>query len=227
VLFKDLAVFYWPWLPLAVYGLFLLFKGELKNRDATVLLLLWSLTVLIVMSFMSTRYLWYLMQSFPALALVSGFAASRLVSREKNRLRITRAAMALGLCAIFLVNALPIALDKDREKDTRVLAPYVKHYGDTGARIIALRDGFFELNNALLFFSDHAAHPLYDKTEEVSKAFNGQDLVLCLAHRDDIPDLNTAVKEWHPVKYAKNRILIANQKLDTSGVRTWGPLWEK
>jgi 4-amino-4-deoxy-L-arabinose transferase-like glycosyltransferase len=211
VLFKDLATFYWPWLPLAVYGLFLLFKGELKNKDATVLLLLWSLTVLIVMSFMSTRYLWYLMQSFPALALVSGYAASRLVTREKSRLLITRGAMALGLCAVALVNALPVPLDKDREKDTRILAPYVKHFAEKGARIIALRESFYDLNNAMLFFSDHAA----------------QDLVLCVAHRSDIPDLDAGVKEWHRVKYAENRILIANRKLDLSGVRTWGGLWEK
>ena len=226
-LFKDLAIFYWPWLPLAVYGLLLLFKGELKDKDATVLLLLWSLTVLIVMSFMSTHYLWYLMQSFPALALVSGYAASRLITREKSRLALIRGSMALGLCAVFLLNALPIPLDKDREKDTRILAPYVKHFADKGARVIAMRDGFYELNNALLFFSDHAADPFYEKAEDVGKAFDSKNPVICLAHKGDITDLNNAVKEWYPVKYAENRILIANQKLDTSEVQTWGELWEK
>jgi 4-amino-4-deoxy-L-arabinose transferase-like glycosyltransferase len=226
-LFKDLAIFYWPWLPLAAYGLFLLFKGDLKDKDASVLLRLWSLTVLVVMSFMSTRYLWYLMQSFPALALVSGYAASRLITREKSRLGVTRAAMSLGICAVFLLNALPIPLDKDREKDTRILAPYVKHYADKGARVVALREGFFDLNNALLFFSDHAAEPLFAGAGDVGKAFDTRDLVLCVAHRGDIPDLDAGVKEWHPVKYAEDRILIANQKLDTSAVKTWGGLWEK
>jgi 4-amino-4-deoxy-L-arabinose transferase-like glycosyltransferase len=212
---KDLATFYWPWLPFAAYGLFLLATKDLHDKDTSILLILWSMTVLVVMSFMRTRY-----QSYPALALVSAYALGKLVHSERTRLKLTKFLLGLCLAVTLLLNILPVPLDRDRERDTRILAPYVKQFAGHGAKVVALREDYWGLNNALLFFSDHAAEPLFTNPLDLAKAFDTKDLVICLAHRGDVPEIQKDVKEWYPVKYADDLILIANQKLDSSDVKT-------
>jgi len=241
---KDLFTFYWPWIPVAIYGLFQIVRGDLKDWETTLLLLLWSLTVLVVMSCMKTRYIWYLMQSLPALALVSAYGLYHMVEMLENHesffknlvyvgiwLPLTREKLInfivlIGLLAIVILNALPIALDADREKDTRIIAPYVKHFADSGDRLIALREEFYGLNNALLFFSDHAAQPLYQDVADIQKEFSANQTVLCVAHREDLAEIQKTVTAWYPVKYGDDLILISNQKLDVSDVQTWGRLWQ-
>jgi 4-amino-4-deoxy-L-arabinose transferase-like glycosyltransferase len=223
---KDLFTFYWPWIPAAIYGLFQIVRGDLKDRETTLLVLLWSLTVLIVMSCMKTRYIWYLMQSLPALALVAAYGLYHWVDLPENREKLLQIIMCVGMTAIVLLNVLPFALDKDREKDTRTIAPYVKYFADNGDRLIALREEYFGLNNALLFFSDHAAEPLYQDVPDVQKEFLAKQTVLCVAHREDLAEIQKAVTTWYPVKYGDDLILISNQKLDISGVQTSRGLWQ-
>jgi hypothetical protein len=128
--------------------------------------------------------------------------------------------MTVGMAAIVLVNTLPFPLDKDREKDTRLIAPYVKHFAGKGAKVIALREEYYGLNNALLFFSDYAAQPLYQDVESVVKEFGVKEPVLCVAHKGDLPEVQKAAREWYPVKYGEDLILISNQRLDVSDVQT-------
>ncbi|HXL73323.1 MAG TPA: hypothetical protein VN963_06820, partial [bacterium] len=223
---KDLFIFYWPWIPAAIYGLFRIMRGDLKDREITLLLLLWSLTVLIVMSFMKTRYIWYLMQSLPALALVAAHGLYHWVETPESREKLFQGIVVIGIAAIVLLNALPLALDKDRETDTRIIAPYVKHFADNGDRLIALREEFYGLNNAMLFFSDHAATPLYQDVADIQKEFSAAQTVLCVAHREDLTEIQKTVTAWYPVKYGDDLILISNRKLDVSDVQTWGGLWQ-
>lgn len=223
---KDLFIFYWPWIPAAIYGLFRIMRGDLKDRETTLLLLLWSLTVLVVMSFMKTRYIWYLMQSLPALALVAANGLYHWVDTPESREKLFQGIVAVGIAAIVLLNALPNALDADRERDTRIIAPYVKHFADNGDRLIALREEFYGLNNAMLFFSDHAAQPLYQDVADIQKEFLAKQTVLCVAHREDLAEIQKTVTAWYPVKYGDDLILISNQKLDVSDVQTWGGLWQ-
>lgn len=223
---KDLFIYYWPWIPAAIYGLLRIVRGDLKNKETTVLLLLWSLTVLVVMSCMKTRYIWYLMQSFPALALVSAYGLYQLFDTPENRERLFQIIVALGIAVIILLNALPMALDADRERDARIIAPYVKYFADKGDKVIALREEFYGLNNAMLFFSDHAAEPLYQNVTDVQKEFLSPQIVLCVAHRGDLAEIQNLVPVWYPVKYGQDLILISNQKLDVNDVQTWGSLWQ-
>ena len=134
--------------------------------------------------------------------------------------------MALGIAVIVLLNALPMALDADRERDARIIAPYVKYFADKGDKVIALREEFYGLNNAMLFFSDHAAEPLYQNVVDVQKEFLSQQIVLCVAHREDLAEIQNLVSVWYPVKYGQDLILISNQKLDVNDVQTWGSLWQ-
>jgi hypothetical protein len=171
------------------------------------------------MSLVRYRMPWYLMQVFPALALAAAFAMKEIFSEETRR-KWTKGFMIAGTAAVILVNASPITLDRDREKDTRIVAPYVKHFAEKGVRVIAIHEDFYGLNNALLFFSDHAANPIYQDADQVEKEFESKSPVICVAHKGDLPEIQKAVKEWYPVKYGEDLILIANQKLETAAVKT-------
>jgi 4-amino-4-deoxy-L-arabinose transferase-like glycosyltransferase len=218
----DLATYYWPWLPLWVYGSFLLTREWRKGNETAILLLSWCLIMPVTMSFMNIHFMWYLNQCFPAFALVSAYALGRLVPTSVGQLKLTKIFLGVCLLVTILLNFLPFPLDRDRERDTRILAPYVKHFAEGGAKVIALREDFYGLNNALLFFSDHAANPLYSNAGEMAPDFSSKGLVLCVAHHSDLEDLKT-LKGWYPVKYGEDMILIANQKLDTADVKI-GPL---
>ncbi|HEY5040322.1 MAG TPA: hypothetical protein VIJ93_14755, partial [bacterium] len=215
---KDMLTFNWLWSPFMVWGLWLLAKRVRRDHSVALYLLLWALTLPMIMSAMRTHYVWFLMQVFPALALAAALAMSEIFS-QYHRDKLTKGFIIAGTAAIILVNALPFPLDRDREKDTRILAPYVKHFAESGAKVIALREDFYGLNNALLFFSDHAANPLYSNAAEMAPDFSSKGLVLCVAHHSDLQDLQT-LKGWYPVKYGEDMILIANQKLDTADVKT-------
>lgn len=223
--FKDLLVFYWPWLPVTVFGLFLVLRGDLKNKEITLLLLLWSLTVLAVMSFMAVRYIWYLMQCLPTMALVAAVALEKWTAEPQQKVKALRGFMTAGLLAVVLLNFSPFPLDGNREVDTRVLSPYVKHFAEQGDKIIALRESYYGLNNALLFFSDHVAEPVYSDVQDVQREFDSKKPVLCIAHLADLDDLRKSLKGWYPVKYTGNLILISNQLLDTHDIQYWGGLW--
>jgi hypothetical protein len=127
---------------------------------------------------------------------------------------------------VVCANALPFALDKDREKDTRILSPYVKHFAEAGDAIVAFHEDFYGLNNALLFYSDHAADPLFSTAEQVAGELKKDHAVLCVAHRSDLAEIGRLFPAWHPVKFADNLVLISNRNLDLSQVQTGGGPWE-
>jgi hypothetical protein len=223
--FLNLLTFYWPWLPLAAAGAWLAVQGRSWwKKESDLILVLWPALYLFIMSGMSTRASWYIMPAFPALALLSARTLDRFLG-EKNRIPLGRGILVLGIALVALLNLQPYALDKDRERDTRVLAPYVKYFGDKGDRVIGFNEDFYGLNNALLYYSDHAAEPLYSDVKEMAGEFQRDQTVLCVAHRGDLADIGKGISAWFPVKYADDLILISNRNLDASQVRTGGPRW--
>lgn len=216
--FKDMATFNWLWLPFMVWGVWLLAKKARFDHSSALFLLIWVLTLPIVMTLARYRMPWYLMQVFPALALAAAVALSEIFP-EYHREKWTKGFIALGAGLLLLVHILPFPLDADREKDTRAVAPYVKYFADKGAKVIGYKDDFYGLNNSMLFFSDHAAQPIYQEPTGVAKEFGSNVPVICVAHRGDLPELQRGAGQWYPLKYASDLILISNQKLDTSDIR--------
>ncbi len=217
--FTDLLTYYWPWLPLALWGIWLGIKKGLRKNEDLFFLLIWPLTIFSVMSVMSSHALWYILPAFPGFALWAAYALDHVLSAQ-NKVKLGKILIGVGLVLTVVLNAQPYALDRDREKDTRIVAPYIKHFCGQGAKLIAMRESFYGLNNAMLFFSDHAAEPLYDNADGVEKEFQDKAVVLCVVHRGDMDDVQKTVKQWYPVKYGEDFVLLSNQKLDTSDVRS-------
>ncbi len=221
---KDLAVFDWPWLPLQILGLFSTFRAGRWKNEKVLFLLLWIVAVIGVMSSMQTGVLWYIMPSFPALAIVAAWALDHLLT-EPRKVIVGKGLMGIGLAVVGLLNALPIPLNRDREKDVRIIAPYVNYYAGKGASLVALREDYYGLNNALMFFSDHAAKPTLNDPRDLKPLFESPKLVLCVAHRGDLAELRADLKECYPVKFGEDLVLVANQKTDLSDVPTTSGPW--
>lgn len=184
--FKELGVNYWPWLPVLVWGAVEWVRSREKQTEARGLPLLWMATMLVGLSVPQSRVVWYMLPAFPAAALVCGITLDRRLGERGRRAAVAGVAALAGvaLAAIYLA---PIELTPPRETDVRALAPVVKFYGDRGATVIAYRQVYHRLNNALLFYSDHVAWPSYESPAELAAAMSGPGLVLCVLGRAELP----------------------------------------
>ncbi|HUO56905.1 MAG TPA: glycosyltransferase family 39 protein [bacterium] len=207
---RDLATFYWPWFPLALLGFFFSVMAKFWEHENLFLVVLWAALPTLGVSLTHTRPLWYFMPIFPALAFFAAYALDHLLA-EPTKAALGKTFLSLGVLAALLVNFLPISLDSEREHDVRTLAPTVKAYAERGASILGLREEYYSLNNAMLFYSDHAIEPLFDKVENVAESFRQNRLVLCFAHQGDMAEIRSKVREWYPVTQAGDYVLIANR----------------
>ena len=214
---KELAASYWPWLPLFVLGTVRLLRSGEKKVPHASLLVLWPLLILVTMSLAQTRVIWYVLPIFPAAAMISGFALQELL-RERGRLIFARAAVALALVALIAFNATPLELSPPRETDVRALAPSVKHWADNGARVIAFRLVYHQFNNALLFYSDHAADPIFQSYPELAQALDAPALVLCVLAVSELAGVEEDIPGVYVIRKADKLALIANRPVDGSEI---------
>lgn len=217
----ELAVSYWPWLPVFLVGGVKLWKaGRGARDDRTVLLFLWALVYLLGLSLAGAKNIRYLLPIFPATAVLSGYALDQLLAERGKRIFVRGAAL-LTVVGALVVNATPVPLSSEREVEVRALAPYVKHFADQGARVMASPEVHFSENNALLFYSDHGAAPVKLASKKLPRAFAGAELVLCLVRRAEVPEVERNVPEARLVREAGDLVLLANRELDIRAVRTW------
>ena len=218
---QELATGYWPWLPLFLIGGVKLWKaGKGIRDDRTALLFLWVLVYLVGLSLPGAKNVRYLLPIFPAAAILSGYALDQLLAERGKRIFVRGAALFTVIGAL-VVNATPLPLSSEREVEVRALAPYVKHFADQGAQVIASPEVHFNKNNALLFYSDHGATPLKLAPKRLRRAFESPGLVLCLVRRAEVPEVSRSVPEAHVVREAGDLVLLANRELDIRRVKTW------
>jgi hypothetical protein len=77
------------------------------------------------------------------------------------------------------------------------------------------------LNNALLFYSDYAASPIYEEIATFGSAFQDSTLVLCIADVSEMPTIESNLSEFHIVRRGEKLLLLSNKVLDASGVKIW------
>jgi 4-amino-4-deoxy-L-arabinose transferase-like glycosyltransferase len=217
---RDLARYYWPWLPLLTFGLVHGAARAWKGDHRALLLVLWLMIITVVMSLTQSRMLWYIMPIFPAAAMICGALLDSWLS-EPVKARAVRYGAVLTVLVAAVVQFTPIQLSAEREIDARVLAPYVRHFASSGAPVYGYRFETHEVNNALLFYSDHAAYPIHATTEELSSAFAEPSLALCVLHSADLDSVVRAMPSVHVVRRVERLALISNASVDTSGIVTW------
>jgi 4-amino-4-deoxy-L-arabinose transferase-like glycosyltransferase len=216
--FKDLITYYWPWLPFSVFGLVLLTKEARRRNPYSILIIAWIVLYIGIMSIMQSRRVWYIMPVFPALAIASGLALRALIPDGK-RIAAAKAVLLVLILGFLVLNVTPIKADMERQKDVRLIAPYVKYFCSREVELIAFRKDLSSTNYPLLFYSDHSARPIYTRASKVEIAFGQSKPVLCITDRIGMEQLEKQLESYYMIKKAQNKFLISNQNLDASAVR--------
>jgi 4-amino-4-deoxy-L-arabinose transferase-like glycosyltransferase len=184
----EIATTYWPWLPFLAWGAWRLAGPARRGDEAAVLLLTWPLLTIAVMSLMQTRSSWYVMPAYAAAAMVCGRVIDGLVS-DRFRMSAARYTAAAAIVAALAINLSPLELSAERERDVRTLAPIVRERALSGAKIIGYDFDFHSVNNALLFYSDQAARPVYRDGKELSAAMGASSPVVCVLYTRQLQDV--------------------------------------
>jgi len=217
---RVLLIHYWPWLPFLLIG-FVKFSKKAWGRDENaILLLLWLLAILATMSMMKARIRWYILPIFPAAAMLSAHALHGLL-KGRRKVIFAKVALGIGIVATIVINATPLQISKERKLDVRTIAPYVRHFGNRNANIVAFRQNFNSLNFSLLFYSDYVASPVYQDYSELSHALADSVLVFCVLKTPELEGALQNIDGIHLVRRTDKLALVSNQAVDISAVRTW------
>lgn len=226
---RDLLKYYWPWLPLAGWGVLVGFKKYFqgKERPFYLMLLIWLFLYLIVLSAMQARRLWYIMPVFPALALFAADRINHWIKREDRYAVISKYVFLLFLVVSAAVNYAPLKTDKNRSAEVRQIAPYVRYYFNQGARIRGYRIDYHGLNNALLFYSDVGAEICWDESGIVKELSEGKNVALLL-ERGEYDKLDEGIrKSFNLVKQAGPLLFITAGELWPDTLQVQSKLYTK
>jgi 4-amino-4-deoxy-L-arabinose transferase-like glycosyltransferase len=217
---EDLLRYYWPWVPVFAWSLYRFLRLTIKKDQNALLLMCWVLLYVGIMSLTQSRMLWYVMPIFPAAAIMCGSIIDGWLT-EARRLKIARAVLLLGILVALIINLTPIQLSSVRERDIRTIAPYVRHLARHDVKLIGFGYTFHSLNNPLLFYSDHAARPIYDAFEDLTKQFADSQSVACVVGAEHLDSIVARLSNAYVIKRTDGACLIANKQFDVSGVTTW------
>jgi 4-amino-4-deoxy-L-arabinose transferase-like glycosyltransferase len=167
---RELALSYWPWLPLALAGLALTWReawspapaGEAATpkarawgrRESALLLLAWLVVVLGVMSFAREKKLWYVMSIFPALSLVSARALAAWARAAALRERLVPGGFAVAVVAGAVLALTPWGSAPVRRPDLQQVALASRAIVPAGETIAFLGGNYFSVAHQFVFYSD-------------------------------------------------------------------------
>jgi 4-amino-4-deoxy-L-arabinose transferase-like glycosyltransferase len=217
---KDLLIYYWPWLPVFGFAVWKFAGKSRRDSESAVLCLFWAGIVFLTMSAMQTRRLWYIMQMFPAAAMMCGVVMDEFFG-EARRATVAKCWAGLAVLAAVVINATPLPLSKEREKDVRILAPYVRHFGTRGCCVIAFRQEYYGFNNTMIFYSDQNTWPVLQTYDELAERFRRPDTALCFIALEELPALRARAIPFAVTRKVEDYGLISNRTLDISDVKTW------
>ena len=200
---RELVLTYWPWLPAAAYGLWLVVREsfapmtiytsasalprEWKPRDGSRLLFAWVVVVLAVLSAAHEQKLWYAMSVFPALALVSARALATWIAGERLRTRVVLGGFALAAAAGAFLALTPIGSPAPRRPDIQLLAVAARSLVPERDVIQFAGGNYFSVAHQFVFYSDRV---LVRKSDQVA---------------DQVADVTAALDHGHWALIARDR----------------------
>jgi 4-amino-4-deoxy-L-arabinose transferase-like glycosyltransferase len=185
---RELALTYWPWLPAAVYGLWLAGREsfapvtvytsastlprEWKPRDGARLLFAWPVVVIVLLSAAHEQKLWYAMSVFPALALASASALGTWLQDERLRTQVVLGGFVLAAAAGAFLALTPIGLPAARRPDIQALASVARSMVAANDGIAFGGGNYYSIAHEFVFYSDRTLLPGSGDTDGVRAALD-------------------------------------------------------
>ena len=163
---RELAISYWPWLPLAALGLWRAMREAFSKdttrepgaawstRETARLLVVWLVVVLGIMSLGREKKLWYVMSVYPALALLSAHGLAGLVRTTATRERVMLGGFALMAAAGAVLALTPWGSVPVRRPDLQHMALAARSMVPESQRIAFLGGNYWSVAHQFVFHSD-------------------------------------------------------------------------
>ncbi len=163
----EIAKVYWPWLPFALAGAWTCARsafasapagaraGAWDERASARLLLLWPAVPVAVMSLGVEKKLWYVMDAFPGLALLSAVALAGLVRGGAARRRTVLAGFSLLGVAAAVLALTPWFAPAPRRPDLQVVAHAARTLVPADSVILTPSGDYFAIANQFVYYSRH------------------------------------------------------------------------
>jgi len=172
---RELTLTYWPWLPVAAYGLWLAAREsfapvtvytsasamprEWRPRDSARLLFAWPVIVLVILSAAHEQKLWYAMSVFPVFALLSGRALATWLPGERPRTRAVLGGFALAATAGAFLAFTPIGMPAPRRPDIQALASATNALVPEHETVAFGGGNYYSIAHQFVFYSDRQLVP--------------------------------------------------------------------
>jgi len=174
--FVILGKYSWPWLPLAVAGMFFAIRTLRQQRsDADSLPLVWFAVVFVSMSLAGTKYARYMIPLFPAMAMFSATAVNRLVPANCRTLCFRIGCAILALVGVYTI----VFPAQERGRDMRAIAPVASREIQPAQRILLYTFGAtgYDYQNQLLWYSKRHTELFTDLREFERRMTAGENAV--------------------------------------------------
>ncbi len=165
--FTGLLSNFQPWLLLAVYGAWRLYRREEEPRRGLVPIA-WAGAVLVLLSLPVAHKSWYVMPAYPALALLAGVGLEGLAGHRRERVA---AVLGAALAAYILVISLaPVPLGRDRNRDIAELAEAVRSAVPHGKAVTSFNlEPHWRYASPLYFYADRPLTLPVTDAEEMAR----------------------------------------------------------
>jgi len=173
---RDFLKNYWPWLPVALVGLYQFGKRGFLEKDIhTQLLFSWVVVVFLVMSTSRNQTLRYIFMIFPALAIISAKAVGDWIQKGTQEKSLPYI-FAIVMGTVLFVNATPFQVKvtlRPSSVEVRQLAAVIHLNTPSDKKLSSYRLSTHNPRNALLFYSDrYLDDPVGDPLELLSRLGN-------------------------------------------------------
>jgi len=173
---QDFLKNYWPWLPVALIGLYQFGRRAFVEKDIRFLIVFsWVVVVFLVMSTSKIQTLRYLFMIFPALAIVTAKTVGDWI-QEGTKEKSLPYIFGIVMATVIFVNATPFQVKvtlRPNSVEVRQLAGVVNLNTPADQKVGNFRLTTHNPRNALLFYSDrYLDDPIADSLELLSRVDN-------------------------------------------------------
>jgi len=173
---EDFLKNYWPWLPVALIGLWQFGRRAFMEKDIRYQLLFsWVVVVFLVMSTSRNQTLRYLFMIFPALAIINARTVGDWI-QEGTKEKSLPYIFGIVMATVLFVNATPFQVKvtlRPNSVEVRQLAAVINLNTPPDQKVGNYRLPTHNPRNALLFYSDrYLGDPVTDPLELLSRVDN-------------------------------------------------------
>jgi len=173
---QDFLRNYWPWLPVALIGLFQFGKRGFSGKDIRYQVLFsWVVVVFLVMSTLRNQTLRYLFMIFPALAIISARTVENWI-QEGTKEKSLPYIFGIVMVTVLFVNVTPFQVKvtlRPNSVEVRQLAAVINLNTPLDQKVGNYRLSTHNPRNAFLFYSDrYLDDPVAEPLELLSRLDN-------------------------------------------------------